>query len=143
MRSMVHQHHQAPSKRALVRSLVVVAGILAAPPAAVGQQASLEGTWNGTGTVIFPSGERERARCRATFQRQSSSRFGMNAVCATASARVAQSAQLARTSANRFSGEFYNAEYSFSGSIAITVQGNRLSASLVGGGGTAHFNLTR
>jgi hypothetical protein len=144
MSSMVHQHHQARPKRALVRSLVVAAGILAAAsPPAVGQQASLEGTWNGTGTVIFPSGERERARCRATFRRQSSSRFGMNAVCATASTRVAQSAQLARTSANRFSGEFYNSEYSFSGSIAITVQGNRLSAALAGGGGTAHFNLTR
>ena len=67
----------------------------------------------------------------------------MNAVCATASARVAQSAQLARISANRFAGEFYNPEYSISGSISITVQGNRMSASLSGGGGSAHFNLSR
>jgi hypothetical protein len=117
--------------------------ILAASAPAIGQQASLEGTWNGTGTVILPSGDRERARCRATFLRQSSNRFAMNAICATASTRVAQSAELARNSANRFSGEFYNSEYSFSGSIAITVQGNRLSATLVGGGGSAHFNLTR
>ena len=67
----------------------------------------------------------------------------MNAVCATPSARVAQTAQLARTSANRFAGEFYNAEYAVSGSITITVKGNRLSAALSGGGGTAHFNLSR
>jgi hypothetical protein len=67
----------------------------------------------------------------------------MNAVCATASARIVQTAELARTSANRYAGEFYNAEYATSGSIAITVQGNRLTANLSGGGGTAHFNLSR
>jgi hypothetical protein len=67
----------------------------------------------------------------------------MNAICATASTRVAQSAELARTSANRFSGEFYNSEYSFSGSIALTVQGSRLNATLVGGAGSAHFKLSR
>jgi hypothetical protein len=67
----------------------------------------------------------------------------MSAVCATASVRVAQSAKLARVSANRFTGSFYNAEYNVSGSIAITVHGNRLSASLSAGGGTAHFNLSR
>jgi hypothetical protein len=67
----------------------------------------------------------------------------MSAVCATASARVAQTAQLARTSANRFAGEFYNSEYGVSGEITVTVQGNRLSAALNGGGGSAHFNLRR
>jgi len=93
--------------------------------------------------VTFPSGDRERARCQATFRRAGGSNFGMRAVCATASARIAQSAQLYRTSANRFSGEFYNPEYAISGSITITVQGNRLSAALSGGGGSAHFNLSR
>jgi hypothetical protein len=129
--------------RAGASALLVAMSILAASPPAMGQQASLEGTWNGTGTVILPSGDRERARCRATFRRQSGTSFGMNAVCATSSTRIAQSAQLGRTSANRFSGEFYNAEYAFSGSIAITLHGNRLNATLVGGGGSAHFNLTR
>lgn len=67
----------------------------------------------------------------------------MNAVCATASTRVVQSGEVARIAANRFSGEIYNPEYSVSGSITITVRGNRLSASLTGGGGSGYFNLSR
>jgi hypothetical protein len=103
----------------------------------------LEGSWSGGGTVILPSGGREKAHCRATFRRRSGNNFGMNAVCATASVRVAQTAKLVRVSANHFSGGFYNAQYNVSGSIAITVHGNRLSASLSAAGGTAHFNLSR
>jgi hypothetical protein len=140
---MIFQGQRSSRKRATASLFIVALCILAATPPAVGQQAGLEGTWSGTGTVILPSGDRERARCRATFRRRSNNSFAMNAVCATESTRVAQSAELARTSANRFSGEFYNSENSFSGSIAITVQGNRLNATLVGGGGSAHFNLTR
>ena len=135
--------NQTRQRRTLVRSLAIAACVLAASPPAIAEPASLEGTWSGTGTVILPSGDRERARCRATFHRRSSSRFGMNAVCATSSTRIVQSAELARTSANRFAGEFYNPEYSISGSIAITVNGNRLSAALAGGGGSAHFHLAR
>ena len=67
----------------------------------------------------------------------------MSAVCSTASTRVAQSAQLARTAANRFSGELFNPEYGLSDSIVITAQGSRLTASVSGGGGMAHFTLTR
>ena len=64
----------------------------------------------------------------------------MSAVCSTASTRVAQSGQLTRTSANRFSGELYNADYTMSGSIVIVVQGGRLTC---GGGEMAQFSLTR
>jgi hypothetical protein len=120
----------------------VLGALMFAVPQAAAQPVSLEGSWSGGGVVVFPSGDRESARCRATFRRAGSG-FGMNAVCATASARVAQSAQLARISANRFAGEFYNAEYSVSGSITITVRGNHISAALNGGGGSAHFNLSR
>lgn len=117
--------------------------LLMAPVPAGSQSVSLEGSWSGGGMVVFPSGERERARCRASFRRQSENRFGMNAVCATASARVAQTAAITRVSGNRFAGEFQNAEYGISGSIRLTVHGNSLSASLNGGGGTAHFELSR
>ncbi|HJU32688.1 MAG TPA: hypothetical protein VJ740_14585 [Hyphomicrobiaceae bacterium] len=126
----------------LTAGAAVLGALMFAVPQAAAQPASLEGSWSGGGVVIFPSGDRESARCRATFRRAGTG-FGMNAVCATASARVAQSAQLARISANRFAGEFYNAEYSVSGSITITVRGNHISAALNGGGGSAHFNLSR
>jgi hypothetical protein len=67
----------------------------------------------------------------------------MSALCATASVRVAQTAALARVGANRFTGDFYNAEYAMSGTITITVHGNKLKASLSGGGGSAFFALSK
>jgi hypothetical protein len=129
----------------LTRLAVVLlsVAVCAASAPANAQPANLEGTWNGGGTVILPTGDRERARCRATFKTRSATRVDMSAVCSTASTRVAQTGQLTRTSANRFSGELYNPEYAISGSIVIVVQGSRLTASVNGGGGMAQLTLTR
>ena len=129
---------------------VSIAGTLLAATVAVslslpahGQQAGLDGSWSGSGRVTLPSGATENARCRATFRRQSGNTFGMSAQCATPSVRVAQTAALARVGANRFTGDFYNAEYAMSGTITITVHGNKLNASLSGGGGSASFALSK
>lgn len=128
-----------------VCSPILVAGIvlfgLTGPGAA--QQASLEGSWSGGGTVTFPSGGSESARCRASFRKQSANTFSMNAVCATPSGRVAQTADVERISATKFSGEFFNSEYGISGSISITVRGNSMSASLNGGGASASLSLSK
>ena len=106
-------------------------------------QAGLDGSWSGSGRITLPSGATESARCRATFRRQAGNTFGMIAQCATASVRVAQTAALARVGANRFTGDFYNAEYAMSGTIPITVHGNKLNASLSGGGGAEFFALSK
>ena len=135
--------HGSRVGRWLAGSALAAACLAAGAPPAAAQPATLEGAWSGGGVVILPSGDRERARCRAIFRRAGGGGFGMNATCATASTRVSQSAQLARISANRFAGDFFNSEYGVSGSITITVQGNHLSAALNGGGGSAHFNLSR
>ena len=145
---MIGQDQRLTLKHRTASLLLAGACLLAAAPAAVSQQAkpqpaSLEGSWSGGGTVVFPSGSREKARCRATFRRQTSSSFAMSAVCATPSGRIAQTAALSRTSANRFSGGFCNAEYATSGSIAIIVNGNRMTASLSGGGASARLSLSR
>ena len=50
---------------------------------------------------------------------------------------------LARIGANRIMPDFDNAEYAVSGTITITVHGNKLSASLSGGGGSAFFALSK
>ena len=112
-------------------------------PEANGQGASLEGSWSGGGHIVFPTGETEKARCRASFRRQGGESFGMSATCATASVKVQQSADLTRVSGDRYRGEFHNQEYGISGSIRITISGNRLNASLNGGGGSAVFSLSR
>ena len=104
---------------------------------------SLVGSWAGGGTIVYPSGERERARCRATFRHSGGGSVAMHAVCATASVRVIQNAALSQLTSSTYSGEFTNTEYGISGSIRIRVHGNKLNASLNGGGGSAQFSLNR
>ncbi len=111
--------------------------------AAVAQDARLEGSWSGGGSIEFASGDRERARCRASFSPQSTRTYRMYAVCATPSARVEQTASLRRVSPDSFAGQFYNQEYNVSRSIRITVQGNKLQAALRGEAGSANLSLTR
>jgi hypothetical protein len=67
----------------------------------------------------------------------------MSAVCSTETIRVAQVARVQRVSATSFEGQFHNSEYDISGSIRITVRGDRLSASLSGAGGSGSFTLSR
>ena len=114
-----------------------------APHPAMAQAANLQGTWSGGGRVVLPSGDTERARCRASFQQQSARTFSMSAVCATASTRIAQVARVQRVSASSFEGQFYNREHDISVTIRISVRGDRLSASLSGGGGRGAFSLSR
>ena len=129
-------------RRGSLAAGLAAAGFLAAQSAAA-EPASLEGSWSGGGTVNFSSGASERARCRVRFSRYSSTVFGMNAVCATTSARVAQTATVERVGANRFAGTFYNPEYGVSGIINIVLGGNRLSASLRGDAGSAQLSFSR
>ncbi len=123
--------------------ILVGAAVVAAAPAARAEDATLTGSWSGSGKVVYPSGATESARCKANFRQRSGASVGMTAVCATSSARVEQTATLSKVGPNRFAGDFQNSEYGFSGSIRVTVNGNSLSASLIGGGGSASFNLSR
>jgi hypothetical protein len=134
------------SSRASVGSrfaaVAVALGAVVAASAPASAQ-SILGSWSGNGTIVYPSGEQERARCRATFHNSGGGGVAMRAICATASLRVTQTASLAQLTSNTFSGEFYNTEYNLSGSIRVRVQGNRLNASLNGGGGSAQFSMNR
>ncbi len=103
----------------------------------------LSGSWSGGGSVTLPSGATEKARCKATFQRNGGNDYAMSAVCATASTRISQSAQVHQVGPSRFSGVFHNPDYNVSGTIRISLNGNSLNASLDGGGGSGSFHLTR
>ena len=107
------------------------------------ENASLEGSWSGSGTVTFPTGGTEAARCKASFRRQSDDKFSMHALCATPSGKVAQTAQLSHIGGNRFAGDFQNPEYGISGQINIVVRGNSLNAALNGGGASASLKLSK
>jgi hypothetical protein len=107
------------------------------------QSSGLSGSWGGGGQIVFPSGERERARCRASFHSQGRKGYRMNAVCATSSARVQQVAHIRHVGGNVYRGDFFNEEHGITGTVRIQVRGNRLDASLAGGGGSAAFVLKR
>jgi hypothetical protein len=67
----------------------------------------------------------------------------MSATCATASAKVDQSATLYRSGANSYTGSFFNKQYNTGGSIRITVSGRTQKVRLSGEAGTAFFSLRK
>jgi hypothetical protein len=105
--------------------------------------ASLEGWWSGGGTVSFASGGTEQARCRARFSRTGERSYTVNAICATASGKAAQTAKVRQLSNNRYSGRFHNSEYSISGVIDIVVKGSSQTVRLISESGSAILNLSR
>lgn len=105
--------------------------------------ASLEGSWSGGGSVSFASGAKEQARCRAHYRSAGTSSYTMNATCATASGRASQIATVRQVGENRYSGSFYNSEYSISGVIHIVVRGASQTVRLLSESGSAVINLSR
>jgi hypothetical protein len=105
--------------------------------------ASLEGAWSGGGTISFATGGTEQARCRARFSRAGEHSYTVNATCATASGRAAQTATVRQVGSNRYSGSFYNSEYSISGVIEIIVHGSSQIVRLTGDGASGVLNLSR
>jgi hypothetical protein len=132
-------------------SRAVAAGVVAAvfglgvssAGAAHAEPGSLVGSWSGGGSIAFASGSKEKARCRAHFAKTGASSYVMSATCATASAKVDQSATLYRSGANSYTGSFFNEQYNTGGSIRITVSGRTQSVRLSGEAGTAFFSLRK
>ena len=67
----------------------------------------------------------------------------MQATCATASGKAAQTATVHRVGENRYRGNFHNAEYDISGTIFVVVNGNSQSVRLTSTSGSALFRLSR
>ncbi len=107
---------------------------------ALGEGGSIAGSWSGGGVVSYPSGQRERARCHASYSGGGGSVM-MSGSCATPSGSVFQSARLRRVGANSYAGSFFNSQYNTSGSIHVTVHGNTQSVSLRSGAGSASLTL--
>jgi hypothetical protein len=104
---------------------------------------SLEGSWSGGGTVSFASGAKERASCRARYSRASKNSYTVNATCATPSGRAAQTATVRQVGENRYSGSFYNSEYSISGVMHVVVRGTSQTVRLISDSASAVLNLSR
>jgi hypothetical protein len=105
--------------------------------------ATLEGSWSGGGSVSFASGSREQARCRAHYRRAGNNSYSVNATCATASGRAAQTATVRQVGENRYSGSFYNSEYSISGVMHVVVHGSRQTVRLISSSASAVLSMSR
>ena len=114
-----------------------------AKAAPVKEERSLEGTWSGGGSVSFASGSREQARCRAHYSRASKNSYRVNATCATASGKAAQTATVHKIGENKYSGNFHNPDYDITGTISVIVNGNSQSVRLTSSSGWAHIRLSR
>jgi hypothetical protein len=128
--------------------LVLIAGMamgnVALPGTAVADTVDLDGAWTGGGSVKFPSGAKEAARCRANFKKRGAESYLVSARCASASGKVEQSALLTRVGGNQYTGSFFNEEYKVDGTITVTVSGNSQSVSISSpAGSSATFRLTR
>ena len=133
--------HVTRSLSAICAATVAAAVMFAVP--ALAEPGDLSGAWSGAGAVIYNTGSKEKARCRAQFNKTGSTSYSMNATCATASGKVAQSAILRKTGGNSYSGSFKNPDYNVTGSIRVTVNGNSQSVSMSSDAGTASFSMSR
>ena len=126
----------------MVPGIALLAGLVFSDRA-VPQTAGLEGSWRGGGSVSFGSGQRERAQCRAQYRRTSATSYTLTAICATASGKATQIATVRQVGGNSYQGTFHNSEYNVSGTIFITVAGNRQTVRLTGDSGSASLELRR
>ncbi len=122
---------------ALASLTIIAAACLAGTPASAQRASGLEGSWSGSGRVVLPSGDTERARCRVTFRKQSRSSYAMTATCATPSAKASQTGSIRLVAGSTYAGRFYNAEYDVSGSVRLTKRGSRITAALNGTNGAS------
>lgn len=125
-------------------ALAIAAIMTSAAAPATAQSPGLAGSWTGSGTVVFPSGASERAKCRVRYSQTTTTRYKAVGVCATSSGRVEQTATLRRVSDTRYIGTFYNSEYGITGSISVVLRGSSQSVSLNGeNGASASLRLSR
>ena len=97
---------------------------------------SLTRTVRQGGRIVAAASQLERGRAGKNS-------YTVNATCATASGRATQTATVRRVGENRYSGSFYNSEYSNSGVIHIVVRGASQSVRFISGNASAAINLSR
>jgi hypothetical protein len=103
----------------------------------------LAGSWSGGGWVSFSNGNKEKARCRASYSAASANSYHLTATCATSSGKASQTATVYKVSNTSYKGSFYNPDYNVRGVIRVNVHGSSQSVSLAGEGASASLSLRR
>jgi hypothetical protein len=135
----------APRRKWLRAIALVPLAALAASGAAAPTIADpgLAGSWSGGGWVAFSNGNKEKARCRATYRRAGKNSYSLQATCATSSGKASQTATVYQVTASRYRGSFYNTDYNVRGTIRVIVSGGSQRVSLAGDGASASLSLRR
>ena len=152
MNRQVSQNHSTaadaslPSRR-WVRKLaflpITALAITGAVAKTTPDSGSLAGSWSGGGWVSFSSGNKERARCHANYNRTGGDSYSLSATCATSSGKASQTATVYKVSEGRYRGSFFNSDFNVHGTIRVAVHGNTQDVSLAGDGASAALSLSR
>jgi hypothetical protein len=129
-------------KRGLLLSLGLGVAWLSASAPALADSTGLSGSWKGAGTWTYSSGQKESARCRATFKPSGKAAYDISATCATQSGTVSQTG-FVRGKGSSYRGTFYNPEFDTSGKISISVSGGSQVVRLTSTKGTGLIRLSR
>lgn len=130
--------------RTLLPAFLLTAAMSLAPIPAAADPARLDGSWSGSGSLTYPTGAKEVARCKANFKKKTGTSYFVSARCASPSGKVEQTATLNSVGDNTYSGSFFNDEYKVDGTITVTVNGNIQNVSITSpAGSSAHFRMKR
>jgi hypothetical protein len=124
-------------------SVLVLVNLIVLTNASRSESDLLAGMWSGGGTVIYASGDRERARCRAHYTPRNGAHVTVVATCATPSGNVTQTAYLRKTGASHYTGTFFNQQFSVSGTIDVIVSGTSQVVHLISSSGSAVLTLAQ
>ncbi len=103
----------------------------------------LDGSWSGGGYVKPKSGDREKVRCKISYNKQTDKVYGVNAVCATSAGKISQTGNVLKIRKNRYVGDFANDQYDISGRIEVTIRGKRQTVTLKSGRGFGKLSLRK
>ena len=105
--------------------------------------AEITGEWEGSGSAKLTDGERERVRCRISYQKQSNKTFAIRATCASPSAKVTQTGTILRATTNTYVGSLFNPDYKITARVRIRVSGNNQTVTMTADEVTGSVKLKR
>lgn len=130
------------SPLAFCASALLIAGM--AITSAPAQAKGLHGQWSGFGKAkLASSGKTESFRCKVTYDRETSTVFGVRAVCANPSIRIIQTGKVLKVRENTYRGELYNRAYDLRGNVRIVVTGSKQKVTLTSDGGSGTLTLSK
>ena len=107
------------------------------------QAADIVGTWSGGGYAKITDGDKERVRCRITYERQGIKTFSVHAVCASPSVRVLQTGTILRATTNTYLGSLRNMDYNVTAKVRIRVSGSSQTITMQADDVTGRVTLRR